>query len=57
MLSIPWESCKTAYDFIVVGSGYGGAVTAARIAIAPLNPTPVLCILEPVAGPTWRPRT
>ncbi len=51
MLSKPWEERKTDYDFIVVGSGYGGAITAARIATAALIPKPTLCILE--RGNEW----
>ena len=38
MLSIPWDQRKSVYDFVVVGSGYGGAITAARIATAPDDP-------------------
>ena len=51
MLSAPWENRRSAYDFVVVGSGYGGAITAARIATAALNPQPSLCILE--RGKEW----
>ncbi len=51
MLSSPWEQCKNAYDFVVVGSGYGGAITAARIATANLNPKPTIAILE--RGREW----
>src|SRR6266699_4947501 len=32
MLSIPWERHKTSYEFVIIGSGYGGSITAARIA-------------------------
>src|SRR5580698_3437158 len=46
MLSTPWEQRKTAYDIVVIGSGYGGAITAARLAAADLNPKPSICILE-----------
>ncbi|MGH9470003.1 MAG: GMC family oxidoreductase N-terminal domain-containing protein, partial [Terriglobia bacterium] len=38
-------------DVIVVGSGYGGAITAARIACAPLSPKKSVCILE--RGREW----
>ncbi len=53
MLSIPWEQRKSAYDFVVIGSGYGGAITAARLATADLNPKPSICILE--RGKEWQP--
>lgn len=46
MLSTPWEQRKNAYDIVVIGSGYGGAITAARLAAADLNPKPSICILE-----------
>src|SRR5580700_6814606 len=46
MLSTPWEQRKTTYDIVVIGSGYGGAITAARLAAADLNPKPSICILE-----------
>lgn len=52
MLSSKWAERKKSYDFIIVGSGYGGAVTAARIATADLNPKPSLCILE--RGREWQ---
>ena len=51
MLSKPWQERRTNYDFIVVGSGYGGAITAARLTTAALNPKPTLCILE--RGNEW----
>ncbi len=53
MLSIPWEQRKNAYDIVVIGSGYGGAITAARLAAADLNPKPSICILE--RGKEWQP--
>ena len=53
MLSTPWEERKSAYDFIVIGSGYGGAITAARLATANLAPKPSICILE--RGKEWQP--
>src|SRR5574341_1264352 len=51
MLSSDWAQHKNAYDFVVVGSGYGGSITAARIATANLNPKPLVCILE--RGQEW----
>ena len=42
-----------AYDFVIIGSGYGGAITAARLAAADLNPKPSICILE--RGKEWQP--
>ncbi len=50
-LSNDWRSRKEFYDFVVVGSGYGGAITAARIANASVNPKPTVCILE--RGREW----
>jgi cholesterol oxidase len=55
MLSTPWEQRKNVYDFIIIGSGYGGAITAARLATAKLNPQPAICILE--RGKEWEPGT
>jgi cholesterol oxidase len=51
MLSKPWEKREKSYDFVIVGSGYGGAITAARIAAADVNPKPSVCILE--RGREW----
>ncbi len=51
MLSKPWDQRKPAYDFVIVGSGYGGAIAAARLATANLNPKPSVCILE--RGREW----
>ena len=45
-LSTPWEQRKPSYDFVIIGSGYGGAITAARLAAANLTPKPSICILE-----------
>ena len=52
-LSTPWNQRAPRYDFIVIGSGYGGAITAARLATANLNPKPSICILE--RGKEWKP--
>ena len=49
MLSNSWDSRKKAYDFIIVGSGYGGSITAARLANSGLNLS--VCILE--RGREW----
>ena len=46
MLSTPWAQRKNKYDFVIIGSGYGGAIAAARLASASLNPKPSVCILE-----------
>ncbi len=52
MLSSPWAERQPSYDFIVIGSGYGGAITAARISTATgLSPKPSVCILE--RGREW----
>jgi cholesterol oxidase len=51
MLQTPWEQRKSIYDFIVIGSGYGGAISAARLATAGLNPQPTICVLE--RGKEW----
>ena len=53
MLSTPWEQRKSAYDIIIIGSGYGGAIAAARLAAADLHPKPSVCILE--RGKEWQP--
>jgi cholesterol oxidase len=53
MLATPWENRRSAYDFVVIGSGYGGAISAARLANAALNPKPSVCILE--RGKEWQP--
>jgi len=55
MLATPWERRKSAYDFIIIGSGYGGAISAARLASADLNPRLSICILE--RGREWEPGT
>src|SRR5215510_3136939 len=49
MLSKDWNQRKQQYDFIIVGSGYGGALPAARITAA--TPKPSVCILE--RGREW----
>jgi cholesterol oxidase len=51
MLSKGWEQRKQRYDFVVVGSGYGGAILAARISGATLTPKPSVCLLE--RGREW----
>ncbi len=49
MLSKDWNKRKQQYDFVIIGSGYGGAITAARVTVA--SPTPSVCILE--RGREW----
>ncbi|HMV86017.1 MAG TPA: GMC family oxidoreductase [Blastocatellia bacterium] len=49
MLSKEWKQRKPRYDFIIIGSGYGGAITAARLTAA--NPSPSVCLLE--RGKEW----
>ncbi|MFN0110569.1 MAG: GMC family oxidoreductase N-terminal domain-containing protein [Blastocatellia bacterium] len=49
MLSKDWDKRKKQYDFIIIGSGYGGAITAARITAT--TPKPSVCILE--RGKEW----
>ena len=49
MLSKDWKLRKQHYDFVIIGSGYGGAITAARIAAA--TPKQSVCILE--RGREW----
>lgn len=51
MLAKDWAARKSRYDFVIVGSGYGGAITAARLANAPLTPKPSVCLLE--RGREW----
>jgi cholesterol oxidase len=46
MFTSSWEKRRASYDFVVVGSGYGGAITAARLASAAWKPKPSICILE-----------
>ena len=52
-LANPWASRATEYDVVIIGSGYGGAITAARIAAADIQPKPRICILE--RGMEWIP--
>ncbi len=51
MLSTDWSEKKTSYDVIVVGSGYGGAIAAARLASAELPNKLSVCVLE--RGREW----
>src|SRR6516162_3468616 len=53
MLQTPWKQRKSQYDIVIIGSGYGGAITAARLATAGLNPPRSICILE--RGKEWQP--
>ncbi len=51
MLALDFAGSKKSYDYIIVGSGYGGAIFAARLATASLNPKPSICLLE--RGREW----
>ena len=50
-----WDHRADEYDVVVIGSGYGGAITAARISSANITPKPRVCILE--RGMEWIPGT
>jgi cholesterol oxidase len=52
-LATPWEKRQNKYDIVIIGSGYGGAITAARLATANLAPKPTVCVLE--RGKEWMP--
>ena len=49
MLSMSWGQRRQSYTFVVVGSGYGGSITAARISAVQQPHT--VCILE--RGKEW----
>jgi cholesterol oxidase len=51
MLSTAWEQRSQRYDFVIVGSGYGGPILAARISGAAITPKPSVCLLE--RGREW----
>jgi cholesterol oxidase len=51
LLASNWRTRRPAYDFLIVGSGYGGAIIAARLATANLNPQTSVCVLE--RGSEW----
>jgi len=53
MLSSSWSERKAQYDIVIVGSGYGGAITAARLANRDFGGhKPSICVLE--RGKEWR---
>lgn len=47
-IALPIEHLKTHYTVVVVGSGYGGGITASRMAraVAPDNQKITVCVLE-----------
>jgi cholesterol oxidase len=52
ILANSWDDRKPGgYDVVVVGSGYGGAITAARLANAGISPRLSVCLLE--RGQEW----
>ena len=51
-LSKDWKSHSDAYDVIVIGSGYGGSIMAARLAAAEFPAKPRICLLE--RGREWK---
>jgi cholesterol oxidase len=52
-LSSNWYSRSEAYDVIIIGSGYGGAIAARRIAEEDFDNKPSVCMLE--RGMEWIP--
>ncbi len=54
-LATSWQDHEDSYDVVVIGSGYGGAISAARIATARWpGPKPSVCLLE--RGREWLPK-
>jgi cholesterol oxidase len=53
VLQTPWQQRRSKYDIVIIGSGYGGSITAARLATAGLTPQRSICILE--RGKEWQP--
>jgi cholesterol oxidase len=51
MLSSDWAGRKATYDFLVIGSGYGGAIAAARLSAATVTPRLSVAIFE--RGREW----
>lgn len=51
MLAKRWDQRKPVYDFVIVGSGYGGSILAARLTQAGLQASPSVCLLE--RGKEW----
>ncbi len=51
-LTKPWSEHKDRYNFVIVGSGYGGSITAARLANATLSKKISICVLE--RGKQWK---
>jgi cholesterol oxidase len=51
LLSSTWGMRKPRYDCVIIGSGYGGSISAARLTSAGLNPPPSVCVLE--RGREW----
>jgi cholesterol oxidase len=49
MLAKDWNQRQKSYDVVIIGSGYGGAITAARLSGAGLKKS--ICILE--RGKEW----
>src|SRR6266536_2416500 len=43
-LSTDWSKHQPKYDIVIIGSGYGGSIAAARLAEAKVKPS--ICILE-----------
>lgn len=51
MLAKSWSDRKNSYEFVIVGSGYGGAITAARLALSGQVDASSVCLLE--RGREW----
>jgi cholesterol oxidase len=51
MLAKDWNVREKKYDFVIIGSGYGGAILAARISSALSSSSKTVCLLE--RGKEW----